>query len=315
MLAKMTLWGLESFMQSEGRSIFDDIVIPEQLDKQTLIDSIFLRANEFPVLYTDTDYLHYMTQAWFKKYQDTFEKWVYAMELEYNPIFNYDRFEEINDNGYTNRSTNSNKIDSMERSRELDEDTKRTLRGDTSDIEHGTNSLNARENVETTDNSTETGNKGTVESTTGTIDTTETAKKAVTNNSNWNNYEQTVTDSDTSESVTSSETDNITRNDRGTGSTQRNESASDERARTGQNNESETTGRGEHETENAGNTSRLTGIENTSDNRDHIGHIWGNIGVTTSTAILVEYMKARKEFNLYDLISELYVKDFCLMIY
>lgn len=59
----------------------------------------------------------------------------------------------------------------------------------------------------------------------------------------------------------------------------------------------------------AGNTSNEFNREFT-----HTAHIWGNIGVTTSSAMLLEYLKARK-VNLYDCIADVFTNELCLKVY
>lgn len=47
----------------------------------------------------------------------------------------------------------------------------------------------------------------------------------------------------------------------------------------------------------------------------HTAHLYGNIGVTTSSALLREYNQYYKDFNLYEQIADLFVNDFCVRIY
>ena len=90
---KITLNGVEALALQQGSSIFSDIELPEGIDRDILIPSIFERANEFEVLYADPDYLRNITTLFFKKWYNTFERWQEAAEAEYDPIENYDRHE------------------------------------------------------------------------------------------------------------------------------------------------------------------------------------------------------------------------------
>lgn len=315
MLAKMTIWGIESFLNSEDKSLFDDISLPEGIDKDILIDSIFLRANEFPVLYTDPYYFRYMSGAFFRKFGKTFEEWAYAMSQEYNPIYNYDRFEEYTDDQTGNKNGNINKTDNINRSRISDANDTRNLSGSDRVNESGNSTVNSRDIMASSESGTDTGSKSHVETSTGTEDVTSTDKKAVTNNSNWNNYEQNTIDKDTTDRITSSDNDNLKTSRNAEGTTDSTQTGSNTNNRQGSRSELEDTHRREDVSDNEENNSRISDIESTSNKNVHTGHLWGNIGVTTSTMMVTEYMKARKEFNLYDLITDMYVAEFCILVY
>ena len=99
--AKITMLGLETYLKSNNQSLFDDIVIPASIDKNTLVNSILLESAEFEVLYPDPSFMHQAIQLWFRKWNRTFTKWMEALELKYNPIDNYDRTEEWSDKSGT----------------------------------------------------------------------------------------------------------------------------------------------------------------------------------------------------------------------
>lgn len=115
-ISVVTLQGMEAAYQSIYKtSIFDGISLPEAIDPQILYDRIMIRAGEFSVMYTDIDYLKYQTDNFFKVHYKTFEEWAKVMEVEYNPIENYDRYEDYSGNGSsssessaTGSGTNSN---------------------------------------------------------------------------------------------------------------------------------------------------------------------------------------------------------------
>lgn len=94
--AKITLIGIENYLNPE-RSVFDSMVLPEGIDKETLIGSIILRCQEFELLYSEPDFLTAAINVWSRKNYRTFERWVKALNIEYNPLYNYDRTEEYED--------------------------------------------------------------------------------------------------------------------------------------------------------------------------------------------------------------------------
>lgn len=94
--AKITLIGIENYLNPE-RSVFDSLVLPEGIDKDVLIGSIILRCQEFELLYSEPDFLTSAINVWSRKNYRTFEKWVKALNIEYDPLYNYDRTEEFED--------------------------------------------------------------------------------------------------------------------------------------------------------------------------------------------------------------------------
>ena len=62
-------------------------------------------------------------------------------------------------------------------------------------------------------------------------------------------------------------------------------------------------------------TSSTSEYKDTSvDQNEHTGHVWGNIGVTTSMELLTSQAEFGR-FNVYDQITALFKKEFCLLIY
>ena len=47
----------------------------------------------------------------------------------------------------------------------------------------------------------------------------------------------------------------------------------------------------------------------------HTGHLYGNIGVTTSATMLSEEMDVRGKYNLYNMIADCYARELTLMVY
>lgn len=76
-----------------GLSVFDDLELPEGLDKETLTNNILLEGGEFEVLYADPNFIRNMVSVWGKKVEATIDRWVKALAIEYNPLENYDRQE------------------------------------------------------------------------------------------------------------------------------------------------------------------------------------------------------------------------------
>ena len=72
-------------------TLFDNMVLPEGMDNQTVIDAIIQDCMELEALYTSPSVMKLMIGIWSRREQPTFER-IYRAELaEYNPIENYDR--------------------------------------------------------------------------------------------------------------------------------------------------------------------------------------------------------------------------------
>ena len=112
---KTTLIGIESAINVEGRSVFDKLNLPSGIDKNILKDSILMRSGEFEVLYSDPYLMTDLVGIWANKYYATFERWIKALNIEYNPLENFNRHEIIKDKtgeketgSSTNKSTGKN---------------------------------------------------------------------------------------------------------------------------------------------------------------------------------------------------------------
>lgn len=108
--------------------LFDNMVIPAGLDRDTLIQNIIFELGEFGVLYADGDLLKSFIGYWSKKELPIWEKLYETLNYQYNPIDNYDRTE-IRDRNISGNS------ESKETS--FDSDTLRTTNGaDSTGNEH-----------------------------------------------------------------------------------------------------------------------------------------------------------------------------------
>lgn len=129
--AKITMITLQKWMLSNNDSLFGDMLLPDGIDKDILTGNFLLRGGEFEVMYADPDFMKDAITLWSKKWYRTFDKWVTALALEYNPLENYDRKEDWTDT--SNRGTkNAGRKDSGN-TRTFNNKDKRTI--DTQDEE------------------------------------------------------------------------------------------------------------------------------------------------------------------------------------
>lgn len=95
--AKITLLGFYEFLQYDDIDLFEFITLPDGLDKETLVGNILMRGGEFEVLFSNPEFFRRMIDIWSKKHYRTFDKWWTALNIEYDPLNNFDRYEEYED--------------------------------------------------------------------------------------------------------------------------------------------------------------------------------------------------------------------------
>lgn len=103
-IAKITLIGFNNYMSSSNDDLFKYLELPAGIDRDTLINNILLRGGEFETLYADPYFLQNMIGVWSKKWQRTFTKWVKALNVDYEPLYNFDRHELYSDKRTQNES-------------------------------------------------------------------------------------------------------------------------------------------------------------------------------------------------------------------
>ena len=130
-------------------TLVDNMVLPEGLDKETVIDAIIQDCMELEVLYTSPYAMKLMIGIWSRREQPTFERIYKAEQSEYNPIENYDRTQ--NDNRIikhsgTDTSSNSGTANNTHQYASFDSD---TLHDQSKDIDtaNSSGSLTHGENI------------------------------------------------------------------------------------------------------------------------------------------------------------------------
>lgn len=95
--AKITLLGFHKYFLDNNDDLFKHLLLPDNVDKDVVINNILLKGGEFEVLYSNPIFLQQAIYTWSKKWARTFNKWVEALSISYNPLENYDRMEEWTD--------------------------------------------------------------------------------------------------------------------------------------------------------------------------------------------------------------------------
>ena len=134
--AKMTLIGIQNYLQAEGEDVFKNLSFPDGIDKETATDTIFMMDGEYPMLWANPYFVQEMIGIWSSKMQRTFERWQIALDKEdYNPTHNYDRYEEWTD---TEKANSKSSADNTHSVTGYDSDTLRT-----NDADKGSTSADA----------------------------------------------------------------------------------------------------------------------------------------------------------------------------
>ena len=92
-----TLIGLKNYMDYFEHDIFQNMTLPEGIDKEDCINNILLTCGDNELLYPDGQFMIDAIGLWSTKWYRTFEKWVTVLNQEYNPLENTDRHEDWSD--------------------------------------------------------------------------------------------------------------------------------------------------------------------------------------------------------------------------
>ena len=280
-----SLMGFERYMNRQNKSMFDNIVLPEGIDKSVLVNTILVESGDFEVLYTNPEFMHLYIKNWFLRKNKTFEHWLAATTTDYNPLENYDRVEDYEDNmtGSFNNTSSNNSNTSFSNKAKV------TNNGEF----NNTGSTNGTDTRNTTTNETLTDSMGaqssTAENKVSAFDSSEYSPKEKTDTNGAAYTDTHTTDRETNDSLTMAHSSS----DSGTNSNITNTETSVTNATTEAGNES------------GSNTNKNV----------HSGRIHGNIGVTTSQEMLDAEMKLWASIDVYKSIADLFVTDFCIMIY
>lgn len=105
---KLTLIGLNSYYES----LWEELDLPEGIDATDVKNEILLRGGEFEVLYANAEFIKKQIGHISRKWNRTFTKWKAALDVEYEPLSNYDRTEIWTDTGNTTNHSTGTSTDS-----------------------------------------------------------------------------------------------------------------------------------------------------------------------------------------------------------
>ena len=334
-LAKITLWG----MYQHGVDIEDDLfknwILPSDMDADLLRDNILLKGAEFEVVYANFPFMQNAIKIWSQKYYHTFERWLKALAIDYNPLENYDRMEEWQDGSNRNKSGNrndiQNRINALTSAEVAQHGESRT---DASSSMEATGRTEGREGTETdqhlqtakkTDAETSNANSVNTSNADTTHGSTMEHQTSAFNSSTYSPKDKDVLTGDNTSNDANSATATVGGR---TGSGEETQSglenknstetgtSNDITSRSGSGSESLTGNEARSKTD-AGNES-LTSAGNDKESEQqssiHTGRMHGNIGVTTSQQMLEAEWQVAK-LNIYEEAADLFLTELCIYTY
>lgn len=103
---KSTIYAYDYYLED---GLFSNMNLPDGIDADIVKSQILLECGEMQPLYTNPEFMQQMIGWWSAKWYQTFEKWITALNIQYDPLHNYDRHEDITDTHY-NTITNTGDI-------------------------------------------------------------------------------------------------------------------------------------------------------------------------------------------------------------
>ena len=267
-----------------------DLLTPEPLDRSLLISKILLDLGELPLIYTEPETLKAMIGVWSSVNHGNFLAMWETMLYKYNPIWNKD-----------GRITE-------QRERESSGTTGKTGSGSVRDTGTIQDAGTETDDGTITDAGTTSGQMSQTTVLDGTQSSSGTNSQTVSHNVtgfDTNSYSpdtQDVTSGSGSETVNTDDETTVTGSTSGTSGNTR----TIENDRTTGNTRTLNTTRTLSNTE--------TGTSSGTDSEDVTRVEQGNIGVTTTQAMIREQREI-VQFNLYEYITNSFKRQFCLMVY
>ena len=123
-------------MYNFDNTLFDNFQVPEQINKQDVVDSIMVECAELPLVYTNCDILKGAIGLLSKRRIHAWERMATALFEDYNPLHNFDRYEDSTDDESTASSGIANSVNTVngyngdaEHDRQKTDGTSETKRG------------------------------------------------------------------------------------------------------------------------------------------------------------------------------------------
>lgn len=283
--ARLTVKAMQKILSEDSKSMSDYWNLTEAsplYNKDILVWTIMKRGGSLEVLEYDPDDFYTDCAFWWTKWNRTFDKWIAALDIEYNPLENYDRMEDWTDSEETDGGTS-------------------TTRSSTENV-NGTNgntrTLNTQE-VLNSDNSLSKNGSETLDVDSTTDVNSETInQKSAFNASGFANTEKSNTEGSTVVDSTQTTSYNTVEAGEEDSTTTNTGTITDAGTNTSATTTSET----------------ITGATDGTKEGTHTGRMHGNIGVTTSQQMLEAELNLQY-WNLYNHMADLFIQECTTRVY
>lgn len=286
-----TVTGLYSYDQA----LFDNLNLPDSLDKNTAITEILMTCGLLEIAYPDGDVMKQIINIWSFARKPDWQRMIDALYAEYNPVHNYDRTEDSSGDGI---STGQKGIQSA---------------GQFAETEH-IDDINER-----TEDITETRTDDLIDTRTPNITNTRTDNLTETKNGGETTTHQNTAYNagltDTSRDILVRNGDTITN----TGTQTNTEQGQEATTHTGTQ-ENKTGGKITDDRDidrNKNGSNSNTETINEMGSQSTTGHLYarGNIGVTSTQNLIKQEIEIRYKFNIYEIIAREFKEKFCNLTY
>ena len=290
--------GTETYLNqmSSPKSISDNWQLSnDNFNKETLLATIVTTGGRFEPLYSDPEYFRFMSAQWWNKWQRNFLKWFDALDIEYNPLENYDRAEEWHEDT-TDGSSETTEYGS---DTTVDHDGSYSKQGNDKTVEDDDNEL--QESGTTT---VVTRQNGTLRApgASGSNGSTTTNEVSAFDSSSYSAHDKSTVVSNKSEDTTNDITETTTHGKKTVGK--------DDKTTTRNYSES-----GSDSADDKTNVEGTSATDKSFDRDfDHKGRVHGNIGVTTSQQMLQSELDLQL-WNVYQHIADIFCKEMLITVY
>lgn len=95
----MNLINIQDYAKTQEFELWDEFTVPEGLDHDVLVNTIFDICGEYEPLYYELELFKAKINNFFTKWNDDFNALIRALRTDYKPLENYNRVETTTDSG------------------------------------------------------------------------------------------------------------------------------------------------------------------------------------------------------------------------
>lgn len=281
-----------------NHKLFDKLKLPDSIDKKQFIPSLLIECAELEIRFASHDFMRNAIGWWSARRLPVWQELEKTLQYKYDPIYNYDRSEEISehtDRGLVhNANTTTSGVSSIK-------DTASNSDVTTLDLTQKNNG-----SVDSTVDHTDTGHTSSDTTDTNNTQSTDTTSKIAFNSDALEVAEkQTHTGTDTRTIDVSGDSDNTAKDTTAT-------TTADTQTNTGTSSVAGTNDYTRNATDTGASNTSSEEAEDTA--HYHKARMYGNIGVTT-TQQLIQEQRELVQFDLQKFIIDDFKQEFCLLVY